>query len=119
MVDDEGYSIKIFVAKDDANGLALGINIVVNDTVAFLKGFRIIVGEILSWKNKHGDSCEHVELTITSYEKDLESIEEIIDKMYHDEQKLALVFQTLSLNVNYLNEISQLKKKQVYRDLLK
>ncbi len=119
MVDDEGYSIKTFVAKDDANGFALGINLVVNDTVAFLKGFRIIVGDILQWKKKFGDSCEHIELTITSYAKDLQSIEEIIDKMYYDENKLAPIFQSLSLNVNYLNEISQFQKKQVYRDQLK
>ena len=113
-MEDNMPILKSYTSVSEKGDVTLGINIVAQDVVAFLKAVNTLKLLVRNWYKQHSSKCSLVELTVITPKSNHVAIDEIIGKKLASDPDLAFILQHLRFNVNILDEIWMLKNKKSY-----
>ena len=90
---------------------ALALTITPANANVFAKEMRTVKAALLDWKAKYSDRCGRVMFTVVCEAEHHAAIEEIISQVYQNEAQLALLLQSVDVDVALLKPCGKQAKE--------
>lgn len=96
------------------SGFALALILTPANADAFADEMRVAKQALLDWKTNRGTRCDRVMLTVVCELEHQPAIEEAIGHIYHNEEQLAPLLQSVDVDVALLKPRGRSKAEKEY-----